>query len=633
MKITVNSHWLPEGAENFEKSVLGGTLPALPKRIEPDMALFLEEKAAQVAGRPARILELGENLPLNSSLETPLWNERAFLRGFAFSRLGREVEADSFFSQLPHSYFASIQVEKALLRLNRGELGPAESLFVAAAKQGEFDPFTACTLLGGLSLARINQGDFLGAEQALRERRRILRVHPSVVLEFGTRLYELLLRLERNDFEGAAFMLDQALGEARGASVNQFFLLHLRLRLQLARNDLAAAAASLKELAQLRADLGFPEGVLDFRLEEIEWHLRSGRAADAQKALNSLAEAAPPSDQFLDFRLSLLRAQAFFLVGEKDAAFEEIQEAIAKGETKRYRPGLSWAFLHAAGIALAAGHPLGAKLFLNRGRQISSELRLDVRLAGFSYLSDVLEQRFANSSALLSLARNQKIGPELEYFLDAYGLLSEARLMVSTPEGKELVAERRLRRQLFGAPGAFWFQRESVLVANLGKGKVEQMEFTPASPITSFFRLLWAERQAGQPGLTLVEVHRLRSSAAYKEHLHSGAAKMLISRLRQQIAKSGLVIAYDRASGRYSLQSEMATFTIQSESDSGKPARDRKAEVLARISMEPFVATRALCEEFGVSRQALHPWLQQLVQEDRIKLVRRGPISGYIFRR
>jgi DeoR/GlpR family transcriptional regulator of sugar metabolism len=58
--------------------------------------------------------------------------------------------------------------------------------------------------------------------------------------------------------------------------------------------------------------------------------------------------------------------------------------------------------------------------------------------------------------------------------------------------------------------------------------------------------------------------------------------------------------------------------------------KSREQELLARIAMEPFVSTKKLCAEFGVSRQALHPFLKTLAEQKRIRVVRRGPVSGYV---
>jgi hypothetical protein len=646
MKIIVNQSWLPPLAlargvrAKVEALLLSGALgepcetPFL-RGLPREAQSYLREKAAQIGGQPAHLLELSAGLPReapNGEEERALWQERAYLRGFAHSRLGREQAADEFFLQLPPRFQPAIRAERALLRLNRGELVEAEGLFLAAAQGNHaFDPYTACTLLGGLSLARIQQGDFLGAEQALRERRRILRAHPSPTLSFGTQLYEVLLRLERNDFDGASAALERSLSGIAAASVNGFFLRHLQLRLHLARNELSAAEVSLKALGELRRELQFPDGVLDFRLEEIEWNLRNQNPAATAAAIEALRPAAE-RDQYLRFRLGLLRAQALSQSGKPKEAFAEIQAVIELGEAQRYRPGLSWAFLHAAGIALSAGHPLAARLFLSRGRHLSAQLQLAVRLAGFSYMTELLEEKYASSSALLGLARHQEIGPELEYFLGAYGLLNEVSLSVSSGGGREVVAEPRFRRQLFRSAGVFWFQKELVLLVNRGGARVLSYEFPASAPPSALFRLLWSEMERGGPGITLRDVHALRSHAPYREHLHAGAAKMLVTRLRQKLAGSELSLTYERASGRYSLRSTLPSFTIQSGGDKAAPARNRKEEILARIAMEPFVRTQTLTDELGVSRQALHVFLKDLCEEGRIRLVRRGPKSGYVFK-
>lgn len=637
MKFVVNvkKDWLPfpglspKQREEMASLILRGNLEArdLPSWLQdPQEKSYALEKSLQVSGNPALLAKA----EIPSSAETLIQEERLFLKGFAYSRLGREVEAGSSFAPLPARFQAQIQIERGLQRLNNGDLMGAESLFLAAGEMS-LDPFSACTLLGGITLALLHQGEFARAEQCLNQRKKILRAHPSPVLQFGTLLYEILLLLEKNKFQDADLLLQKALTQAKRNSVNGFFLLHLNLRLALARNQLEAAEAGLAQLKSLMTELEVPEGVLDFRLEEIELLLRKDNTSEAQAALKKMQDfAAKKSDDFLHFRLALLEAASLAQARDGNAALASIERAITLGESRQYRPGLTWAFFHAAGIALAAQQPVKARLFLNRGKNLCEKLRLEVRLAGFSYMAEVLENRYASASSLLSLAKHQEIGPELEYFLNAYKLLEGISLSVTDGQKKDFIDEPALRRRLFREPGIFWFQKEAVLVANAGK--VVSREFAAQSPLLLSFRLFWNAKQEGA-GLRLEDLHRARLSVPYREELHAGAAKMLVSRLRE-LLKGFAEIQYDRESRRYTLESPLPTYTIHSRAPGKKVGqkRDRAAEILHRISMESFVGTKALCEEFGVTRQALHPVLKKLCAAGKIKLVFRGPISGYIFR-
>jgi HTH domain len=610
-------------------------------KLKPEELAYLLEKNTQVAGNPARLLELLADLPAQKPVEAAaemLWEERLFLKAFAASRLGREAEAGPLFQSLPQRFQPLVQAERALARLNHGDLAGAESLFRGALEHRNalFDPYSLCSLLGGLSLTLIHQGEFREAERVLRERRNLLKDFPSPVLSFGTRLYEILLLLDRNDFARATALIERSRRENAGASINGFFLLHLWLQLSLARNELESARHAIEELRGLATELKIPDGVLGFRLEEVEWEIRAGKLESAQVLMAGLEKSAKDArDDFLLFRLQVLKALACMRARSADEALREISVAVELGEKRRYRPGLSWAFFHAAGIALAAGDSLQARLFLLRGRRLAEELGLPVRRAAFSYISEVLESRYASASALVSLAKHREIGPELEYFLGAYGLLESVSLLVRDGSGQSSVNEPALRRRLFQEPGLFWFQKEGILLANEGRQEVVTVEFSDRSPLLACFRLFWNAFQGGQGGFTLREVHKTRLSCPYREELHAGAAKMLISRLRQQLGKTGIQLAYFRESGCYEFVAELPAFTIlsQAEAEGGekeKPSRERA--LLERIGMEPFVSTKALCTEFGVSRQALHPALKKLTEEGKIRLVKRGPVSGYISR-
>ena len=644
-KSIVKAHWLPFSGitsglrDDLQVRILDGCEDDEALKLAPisgEELAFIREKSAQVEGRPSLLLELLEHFDAPESGDENLRLERRFLKGYALSRLGRAAEAQTLFQSLPRTFQPKILVEKGLEKLNQGELSAAEGIFKDALERGrgEFDPFTACTLYGGLSLALIHQGQFREAELCIDERRKILARTPSRVLSFGTRLYEILFLLERNNFDLAADLLAKTLGEVHSESINNYFILNLKLRLLLARNELGQAETHLERLRETARALNLAEGVLDFRIEEIELLLRRNATDEAQAKIATLRQdPLKKRDQFLRFRIALLQAVASIQKRNSEKALKEIVEAIDLGEANRYRPWLTWAFFHAAGIAIASGQPVQAKLFLNRGRKLSSEIGLRVRLACFSYMTEVIESRYATGSALISLAKHQEIGPELEYFLDAYRLLDVLNLTVISRERREMLAEPQLRRLLFKEPGVFWFQKESVLLSNHGDGRVELVEWPALSPLLAAFRLFWNDLQTTHAGLNLSDVHQARSPHPYRPELHESSAKMQISRLRKKIKNSKLSLKFDRDIGRYQLLAELPPFTIQSGlKPTATKLSGRKEELLERIGMEPFVSTKALCEEFKVTRQALHPFLRALQEEGKIRVVKRGPVSGYILR-
>lgn len=649
-KLIVKTNWLSflpaskAATTTLQALILAGKIQIeknIPKdllaKLGPEEVSYILEKTHQVLGRPSYLVKSLESLSAKApARSSELWQERAFLKGFALSRLGRASESDQWFTLLPENFSPRIQTEKALILLNQGEFIGAASLFKRALNSDvELDPYSLCTLLGGLSLSLIQQGSFREAEQALKQRRYILKTNLSPSLEFGTRLYEILLLLERNEFDEANELLRGSIDEYSADSINGFFLRHLKLRLLLARNELAEAQAILANFRDLLDAQKLPQGVLDFRIEEIEWNLRSQKPDEALEGITRLeAEAPAKQDHYLQFRLSLLKAQAVYLRSDAEKAYQEIAAIIQQGEKRHYLPGLTWALFHGAGISLAAGYPVQAKLYLHRGERLATELGLRVRSASFSYIAEVMEQQQTNGHALLSLVRRQEIGPEMEYYLDSYSLLADVALTVSSRRGQELVAEADLRRRLFREAGLFWFQKEEILLANFGDRKMRFVDLSQKPNLLSAFRLFWNAYQNLDNGFTLNEVHQTRMPSTYREELHAGATKMLISRLREAIHHCGLKIAYNRDDGRYSLQSQLSPFTLLSRAETPQTRpekRSREDELLSRIAMEPFVSTRVLCHEFKVSRQALHPFLSKLVDKKMIRMVKRGPVSGYIF--
>lgn len=651
-KLIVKTNWLsflpvsPKQETTLQALILAGKIQSeksipndVATKLSPEESSFLIEKTHQVLGRPQFLLKSLESLSTDvpsTTKQRALWEERAFLKGFALSRLGKTAESETWFKLLPENFIAKIYTERALVKLNLGDIIEAEALFRKALIESEntLDPYSQCTLLGGWSLALIQTGLFREAEQALRRRRLTLKTNISPSLEFGTRLYEILLLMERNEFTDASDLLSGSLEDQGEDSINAFFLRHLKLRLHLARNELPEAQQILESFKSLVQSQKIPQGVLDFRLEEIEWNLRSRKSAEALADINNLEAGQTRQDHYLNFRLSLLKAQAHYQNGDAQAAYREISVIMPQAEKRRYLPALTWALFHGAGISLAAGHPVQAKLYLHRGERLSSELGLRARFACFNYIAEIMDQEQSRGHALLSLVRRQEIGPELEYYLGTYKLLADISLAVSSRRGQESLTESDLRRQLFSEEGLFWFQKEQILLANQGRERMKIADFSERPQLLSTFRFFWNAFQNQERGLTLPQVHQSRHATTYREELHAGAAKMQISRLREMLQGCGLKISYDRDAGLYSLQSPLSPFTLLSREDVAakqSPQRSRAEEILARIAMEPFVPTRTLCHEFNVSRQALHPFLSRLVATKQIRLVKRGPVSGYIF--
>lgn len=652
-KLIVKPIWLsflhlpPNSSFELQELILLGRLQSeiflaksLTEKLSSEGRSFVIEKTLQILGRPTSLLKSLENLPFEGprrKKNLSLWLERVFLKGFALSRLGKITEAERWFQLLPESFLPRVQTEKALVKLNHGNFIEAEIIFkqALASVDKNTDPYSLCTLLGGLGLALIQQGAFREAELCLRRRRQVLKTSPSPTLAFGTRLYEILLLLEKNEFTNASNLLRGSLDEQSEDSINSLFLLHLKLRVHLARNELLEASGVLKNLKNLLESQKIPQGILDFRVEEVEWNLRSHRPEEALRGIELLeAETVIKQDFFLNFRLSLLKAQTSYQRGDLTNAFKEISQAIQQGEKRQYLPILTWALFHGAGIARAAGHPVQAKLYLQRGERLTNRLNLRGRHDCFSYMAEVIEQKLQRSRALLSLVRRQTIGAEMEYYLDSYNLLTDVSLQVSSRSGQELVAEPDFRRRFFKEPGLFWFQKEEILLANLGDRAMRFSDFSEAPQLRTAFRLFWNSFQNQDRGFSLKEIHQTRLSCTYREELHASATKMIITRIRNIIQHCGIKISYCREDGLYSLQSDLPPFTLLSREDSTPEPhhhRNREDEILSRIAIEPFVPTKVLCHEFGVSRQALHPFLKKLVAKKQVRLVKRGPISGYIF--
>lgn len=629
-----------EGAAEAVESVPA----AVRDRLGPDAIALIRELSFQVSGKPTAILEstaqVGPIAPDTDPQVRKIRFERRFLRGFAFNRLGQYENAKLEWAQLEREseelyerFRPKIRVEDAIYKHNRGELNLAiedlEALDAATVRS--LDVYTQARLLGGLALNYIYTGQFAAADQCLTKQERLVVAHPNSPIFVASARVRITLLLERDEFAKARKKLEAIFDRCPPGGVNRAFMMQLQLRLFLAQNDIEQADRSLEALQDYTQSIQLPLGVLNYLDERVDLLLRMKKGRDAMNEITgALAEGEMRRDSYTQFKHLQFKGRVMALDSNYDAALRYMDEAINLGEARNYRPDLVWAFFHAAGISFRARLFVRFKMYLTRGHRLADQLSLKVRASCFAYLIDFHERKYDQASSLVSLLQHQEIGPEIEYFLDFYGVLNNVAISVGEGRHHETIQEPELRRRLFSQKGTFWFQREGVLVTNHGAGRITTVRFQVSSPILAGFRMLLGSRD----GLRVKEFHQARSPHAFRDELHGSAAKMLISRIRAHIAPGQLTVDFDRATGRYHLNGAYPLLSIQAINDSAVGA-DQKAEtnldeeLLQRISMETFVTTAALCEEFKMSRQRIHPYLKRLVESGAIRLIRRGPISGY----
>jgi hypothetical protein len=626
-----------------EKLILQGRFDE-PVDQDPLQRLVFEA-SLQIAGKFSDILRSTEGLapaPLDEQ-ERRLWCERKFLRGFGYQRTGQGSEARREWAELlAHAgglaplFDPRIRVEEGVSRLNQGDFLSSVQILRGALTIGRdnFDLYTLTRVLGCLGLANIHLGEFNRAEAYLDEEARALSSLEAPALQAGLTRIRITLALKRDDFDRSQSLLNEALPQAEESRTTYAYLLQLQARVYLARNFLDEARTTLERLKRWAERFSIPASALDPSEEWLELHLRLRELPMARTLVaRALAQAEARHDRFAGFRLRVAEARSQALAGRREQALRIIEQAVVEGEDRGYRPDLVAALFHAAGIAFQARDLLRFRNHSLRGQRLAGELDLSLRHASFTYLLEFHRKDASPSSAFLALLRaGRSIGRELEYSLNTYSILSKVRLEIFDGQKRFRMEESVFRSELFSESGVFWFPAERTLLAKRS-GRLDVISFEEGSLVLAAFLLALNRAE----GFTLEDVHRLRSKAPFHPFRHTAAARMILTRLRQEAERVGLGVDYHRESGRYRLESFLTPLTIEVQRETASPdaapaaggGADRERQIFERIREERFARTADLCDRLGMTRQSLHPYLKELTRRGLVKLVRRGPVSGY----
>ncbi len=638
--------WLEN--DRAEKLILQGRFDepndALPGYEEDPLQRLVYEASLQIAGKFAEILRSTERLSPKpeDEIDRRIWCERKFLRGFGYQRTGQAAEARREWTELlEHAggltpiFDPRIRIEEGVTRLNQGDFLSAVQILRGALTVGRenFDLYTLTRVLGVLGLSNMHLGEFARAEHYLTEESRVLAGLDVPSLHAGLTRIWITLAIKRDDFDRAQRQLNEALPQAEESRTTYAYLLQLQARVYLARNFLDEARTTLDRLARWIERFSIPAGALDPSEEWLELHLRRRELPQARELVaRALSQAQARHDRFAGFRLRIAEARALALGGRREQALRIAEAAIVEGEDRGYRPDLVAALFHAAGIAFQGKDLLRFRNHSLRGQRLAGELGLALRHASFTYLLEFHRKDASPSSAFLALLRaGRSIGRELEYLLNTYSILSKVRLEISDGSKRYRMEESVFRSELFSESGVFWFPAEHTLLTKRS-GRLEVVAFEEGSLVLAAFLLLLNRRE----GFTLEDVHRLRSKAPFHPFRHTAAARMILTRIRQELEKTGLSVEYGRESGRYRLESFLAPLTIEVERETGAVGGvggapvDRYHQIIDRIRAERFARTADLCERLGMTRQSLHPYLKELSRRGLVRLVRRGPVSGYV---
>ncbi len=610
------------------------------------LVALVEEAMAQLAGQSAALLRSSRSLPdeppPSHRPAFEWWCERKFLRGFALSRTGEMDAAEAVWTQLlavagpfEERVRTRLRIETGVRELNQGNfLRSIPTLQGALLQPTSLDVYTRTRAWGCLALAQIHVGDFSHATQSLAQERAYLRRlglwEDAHGMRAGWRRIQVTLALKRDRFEEAEAHLSDGFRDAVGSVTAHAYLLQLRARLHLARRQWTEAAQTLRELDQWQEKHAIPEASLDPSEERLAWALGERSFGALHAGLErSRARAVARGDRFAEFRVAALAARWLAKQGKRKAALEQLEALVKEAMANAFLPDAVELHFHAAGLAAQQGDRVAFRTHALRGERLAHSLGLARRQAYFRTLIELQRPGHSASAAFVAFlegAANRS--RELEHALSEYRVLESLALQVHDGLRSFLMEERDFRERLFQEDGVFWFRDEGALITREG-GRIAVRRFEPQSQSRALFALAMDRPE----GFRLEDVHRLRSPAEFHPFRHTSAARMLVSRLRAELAGTGLALEYARDDQAYALRSRFPPLTIQVRSAAARrvrrSGRERLERVLDPIRQAGFLSTQDLCARFGVKRQTLHPILQELVRQRRIVLERRGPISGY----
>jgi hypothetical protein len=259
-----------------------------------------------------------------------------------------------------------------------------------------------------------------------------------------------------------------------------------------------------------------------------------------------------------------------------------------------------------------------------------------VLAACFEYLEELQGGKPSISRAVVAFLRQgARIAPEMQYFLSIYSFSEQTEFVVSDAYQSHKMNEASFRSQLVGQDAVFWIPQECAILSTIGRSARVAYLKHDTLPYAVF---LLAFSRAGE-GFELEDVHRLRlDQSPYHPFRHAHSARVLVLSLRRDLAPLGVRIEYDRSTQRYFLRSPVPILRLSVTSGGQRVllARDRKSSAIpklleARLEKDRFIRTADICRDFKVTRQSMNRHLRALAAKGKVRLVKRGPISGYLW--
>ena len=367
---------------------------------------------------------------------------------------------------------------------------------------------------------------------------------------------------------------------------------------------------------------------LYFSLEdECEMHLkgvrfRKRKLSQINTDLRKLAEKGADISQFF---LLLMKTRILTETGDLELARSAIVQARKIARDKGLVRHEIKALILSAEVDIGLGRRSSAFATLVSARQKAKAVKLVLQQLCCQFLLESLGTNSVASSWMVRLHASVGGVQVLLYLAKCYNLQIPRTLEFRTIKGTRDSVSSEIFLEEMPESAVFFFKEESRL--GLLKAKV----FSTRILSSGESELLEVFVDRGDKGLALAEVFSVLSPNKDFRLVHHGhIVKSALKKLRASLSPMGVPLVYKET--KYLLDSSLPFFEITPKAGNLKSEirlRPREVELLRLVESTGGHTTTELCAQLKVTRQTLHPMLQNLVRHKKIKQHKRGRSTYY----
>lgn len=593
------------------------------------------------AGKPAASIE---QVPAEAR---PFWLDRLLLHWNACLRTGEGEAAavllDALRSAAPfldtRASFDCVEIEQCAMVMGCSLFQMALHRLAELEGVRELPSFWRLRfhIIRGICYQGLGKYDL--SHREIQEQARVMDGDLPPVLHLTLQRRRLGLLIESENYAAAELLADEIAAPMASTSSPTVRAMYLQecLRLALIRNESAQVDCYSRTIQEVIEGAGLTSQVMSLIEEQCEIDLRREQPdAAIRKIQAQLWHAQVRGEVGGQCVAHLILARALALKGSLLEAEIAAQNAVSLADRYEFGKARVRALLFLAGILHATEDDVRARLALSRARHLAGSMRLGVQLACCEFLSSLLSKGKVRIRTLMQAVHRSRSLAELAGYLSFYGIELDQSVLVSLDDGGRVSLRMvELARQMLMEPAVYWIEGEAVLLRTTTLELLEEdFETSPLLGKTVAYLFRHMDR-----GVSIERLHELHNPGiAYRPFRHLARCQALFSRLRRVMEKFGLALVYDKSMGTYRIRSgalplRIVRQTRRLERAVASPASPkRETEILDLLRAHERLSAAEIARRLGITRQTIHPLMQQMVNKGLLRLRKRGRSSVYVLR-